>query len=367
MLHYATLCEDWERVVTIHLHQHDAAAAIRVLEARVSAVEGTTDWTLVRLLENCSCELMDAAADATFNLWQRVPALSPVRLLPALMRYHEATGSTDGAEHKGIRYLIQLHDAPPVVHDILVLFHAQRSDTATLLNLLSSDRPYGPDYAFRVCRENCRREACVLLLQRRGSYQEAVTFALQHDLPQLARQSANLAEHDDDLRRRLLLQVLAVDGASLTVHDCMRILADSAATQRDGSPLLRLEHVLPLLDDFVVVNDLKSLVCESLAAHGASCAELRKVLESGVGRAKVLKGEIRALRDATFAHTSDTGICAACDTLVDDASIVFPCTHSWHAHCLQRSANHEELQCPLCSEAVVEGIDEPFVVVGEVF
>jgi len=376
-LHYATLCEDWERVVALHLQQHDATAALRVLEQLATASDGATDWALVRLLESYSCELIDAAPLATLNLWRRVTALDPVRMLPAIMRYHESViqRAASGEVHEGIRYLSQLTDVPPLVRDTLVLLHAQHSDTSTLLAFLANDHySYSADYALRICRENRRMEACVLLLQVRGSYQEALTCALCNNMPELARQTANAAPHgDDELRRRLWLQVLASTAeTSLSVHDCMRILAEGAAgSQRDGSPLLRLEHALPLLDEFVVLNDLKELVCESLATHAASCAELRKILDGGVGRATILKGEIRALCEAQpEAAVNDNGAsatCATCHGSADDLSMFFPCGHMWHTQCLQASNGNGSAACPLCSDAIVECIEDPFVSAGEAF
>jgi hypothetical protein len=43
---------------------------------------------------------------------------------------------------------------------------------------------------------------------------------------------------------------------TLSVHDCMRMLAEdsSGIAQSDGSALLRLEDVLPLLDEYIVVR-----------------------------------------------------------------------------------------------------------------
>lgn len=216
-------------------------------------------------------------------------------------------------------------------------------------------RRYDTDYALRVCRQAARHEACVLLLQGRGQHEEAFELALRHGLLEMARQCAG-APADDELRRRLWLRVLAADEGGLTVHGCMRVLAHGqAGVQADGSSLLRLEHVLPLLDDFVVVGDLKELVCESLAGHAASCAKLRKVLDAAVGRASSLRSEIQALRESEA---------SAAPSAAHSHAVVFPCGHAWDERTLGARAH---AACPLCSEDVVRTIDAPFILADEMF
>ena len=122
------------------------------------------------------------------------------------------------------------------------------------------------------------------------------------------------------------------------MHECMRVLTDGGAgAQHDGNALLRLEHVLPLLDDFVVVSDLKELVCESLAAHAASCAKSKKVLDAVVCRAKNLRTEIRALTNSGASGT----------TRETPGNITFPCGHVWK--------DSQYTACPLCSPLPVGG------------
>ena len=115
------------------------------------------------------------------------------------------------------------------------------------------------------------------------------------------------------------------------------------------------------------VNDLKELVCESLAAHAASCAELRKALDSGVGRAKVLAAEITSLR-AEPPHPPEDAIgaplmCAKCHGKAVAEASIFPCSHVFHVRCL----SSPEAPCPLCSDEIIATITTPFISVDEDF
>jgi hypothetical protein len=373
LLHTARVCEDWDRVLSLLLDDGDSKGAIELVQQLASDLDDARGWALVSLLERHSCELLTSDPEATVDVWLKVPGLDPVRLLPALFRYHGTV--TPGNKHEGIRYLEQLRSDMPVVSNALMLFHAQHSESAILRSFVEERKlQYGAEYALKTCRENSRHDACVLLLLHRGAYEEAVSLALEHGLPDLAQEVARKVD-DDDLRRRLWLSILSSRG-TITVHECMKVLAqNSAGLQKDGSPLLRLEHMIPLLDDFVVVSDLKELVCESLASHAGSCAELRKLLDGSVQRAEALTAEIAALRSAhatSDAEPSDPGAasvhhtCNACKAAVFGKFVVYPCGHAWHEECLQSSVS-TMAPCLLCSDEVIEAISTPFLDVGEVF
>ena len=290
LLRYAALRKDWQRLVALHLQQLDVKAALQVVTELVAATakQPTPDWSLVRLIETHSAEFVRCDQAATIGLWHRVVGLDPMQLVPAILSCGDDEAGRE-AKRNGIRYFSSLsgqEEDSPALHNALALLHAQSSSDAELHEFLASDLLYERDYALAVCRESARHDACILLLQRAGSLAEASNYAAQHGLPDTARRIVEQGPMDDVLRRRLTLQLLGppvrqrlgaisadeiavhtaldVDAEpapttashpTLSLHDCMRMLAeDSGIAQSDGSALLRLEDVLPLLDEYIVVR-----------------------------------------------------------------------------------------------------------------
>ena len=170
LLHYATLCGDWERVLSHHVQQRDAPAALEVLTSLVRAASGGgpdyegAAMEVERLLEMFSPELIELAPSHTVDVWIAAEFVDPLKALPALMRYDESrsssavaaappppaspgagasasSGRTRGREaHQGLRYLHhcvgELGCQQAVLHNYLVLLHARLSDEPTLLSCL---------------------------------------------------------------------------------------------------------------------------------------------------------------------------------------------------------------------------------------
>ena len=152
---------------------------------------------------------------------------------------------------------------------------------------------------------------------------------------------------DGELSKRVWLRVLTGGRGRLTVHECMRVLA---ARAHDEQPV-PLEHLLPLLDEFTAVSDLKELVCTELQGAGQLANDLRRTLDAGVKRSAVLLNEIGALRD----DMPDEGLdepapCMKCGRRVFGIKGVrFPCGHAWHASCLDEAQG--TATCLLCARA----------------
>ena len=303
LLHYASLCGDWRRVVGLHLGRGELAAAFEVLQSWAhggGASSGSSQEAhlqLARTLEAHADELLEANPTLTVDLMLKaLPHIETERLLPSLMRYHQqkcaaATGGVSSSTssgskgggggsssvHEGIRLLSR---CPPsaATTDALTLFHAAYSDSRALFSYLTTAevRCFDAEYALRVCTDYKREEACVLLLKRRGSFEQAARYAIRAGMPDLAKQVLSEGHLEGDAARKLWLEVTSssssggVGGAGsssngsgvgggglmtskLTVHEVMAALAE-------GPPELRLEHLLPRLDTHTVAMDLKELV-----------------------------------------------------------------------------------------------------------
>ena len=255
LLHFASLCGDWERVLSHHVQRCDAAAALDALAALVrgepaggGGLDEGSAMEVERLLETFSPELVAMAPERTVDLWLSADFIDPLKLMPALLRYDET--EPPAGSHQGLRYLHhctrELGCQQTVLHNYLLLLHARLSDDATLLGYLrgtldaepaactsgggGEEQPsslhssqvsdfapleplepvyetfYDAHYALRVCAERGRHAACVLLYQRLQLHAEAVELALRVGSLHLAKRSADLPRDDPELRKRLWVQ-----------------------------------------------------------------------------------------------------------------------------------------------------------------
>jgi len=149
LLHYASVCGDWERVLTHHVQRRDAEAALDALAALLRAepagggggggeLDEGSAMEAERLLEAFSPELIEMAPERTVDLWLTADFVDPLKLMPALLRYDETTPAA--GSHQGLRYLHhctrELGCQQTVLHNYLVLLHVRLSDDATLLSCL---------------------------------------------------------------------------------------------------------------------------------------------------------------------------------------------------------------------------------------
>ena len=157
------------------------------------------------------------------------------------------------------------------------------------------------------------------------------------------------AQMDDSLSRRLWLRVLAGDSEKMTVHEVMQVMTAAKAVPLDA--------LLPRLDDFTALSDLKELCIHELSSSSAVSAQLRTVLDQGVKRSAQLSAEIGKLRLRRSA-APDGAICYKCARILRSTDAAcFPCGHAFHNRCLGILCS--AACCPLCTLAP-ETVDLPF-------
>lgn len=162
---------------------------------------------------------MQNSPKGTVDSWLRRPALSPRRLIPALLQRPTQTGKVAVNEH-AVRYLtnvvFQQQSTDSTIHNLLLTLHATfNGDDGPLLKFLTAspddpvtERPYYDlDYALRVCKVNSRTQACVHIYSKMGLYESSVDLALQKGDLELAKINADRPEDDDVLRRKLWLKI----------------------------------------------------------------------------------------------------------------------------------------------------------------
>lgn len=152
--------------------------------------------------------------------WLRQPALSPRRLIPALLQ-RQSSSQNLRAETHAIRYLhyaiYQQHSTDTTIHNLLLTLHAAGSgaDDGPLLRFLqscpedpASEKPYYDlDYALRLCKQYGRIQPCIHIYSKMGLYESSVDLALEKGDMELAKINADRPEDDAVLRKKLWLKI----------------------------------------------------------------------------------------------------------------------------------------------------------------
>ncbi|KZW02563.1 hypothetical protein EXIGLDRAFT_665057 [Exidia glandulosa HHB12029] len=318
-LHFATVVGDYAKVVEHWVMEGDWLKALEVLVGQPNL--DMYYRFAPALMRNVPKEAVDA--------WLRVPALDPVKLVPALLAHKR----DPLAPNHAIRYLnaaIFEHECTaPTVHTLLLTLLAA-GDEAGVLRFLAAaptdigGQPYFDlDYALRICGPQGRARVYAMM----GRWEEAVDAALGAGDVELAKAHADQPADDAPLRKRLWLKI-----ARYVVRDKRDI--KTAMRFLENTDLLKIEDILPFFPDFVVIDDFKDEICTALEGYAAHIDRLRAAMDDATAGADAIKSDIDALSNRCV--SVDAGDrCAKCSlALLTRQFYVFPCQHAFHADCL---------------------------------
>eukprot|EP01104_Vermistella_antarctica_P010093 TRINITY_DN2663_c0_g1_i4.p1 TRINITY_DN2663_c0_g1~~TRINITY_DN2663_c0_g1_i4.p1 ORF type:complete len:947 (-),score=277.56 TRINITY_DN2663_c0_g1_i4:38-2878(-) len=321
MLFYATLIEDWERVISHHIQHRNFALAL----------DGMAKQPHEQIYYKFSPVLMHELPYETVNQWMRASFLNPRDLIPSLMKYDSAKNPHNEKQNQAIRYLQycvnKLDNTDSAIHNYLLSLYAQNDDQTALLNFLSTKESYFDlKYALRLCTLHDKALACVLIYSKMELYEEAVELALKVDLD-LAKINADKPEDDDELRKKLWLRIARhVVEEEKDIKKAMAFLSQC--------DLLKIEDILPFFSDFVLIDDFKDEICRSLEDYNQHIEELIEEMDDATNSANLIRQDIKELRNK-FGVVTATQKCDICKfNILTRQFYLFPCQHVFHADCL---------------------------------
>jgi tetratricopeptide (TPR) repeat protein len=347
--------------------------------------------------------LMTHVPTGLVEILMRRSNIDAQKMIPALLAYNE-TANVPPAQNQAVRYLnfvvTNNFEVPASVHNALISImasHSSPTETALLSYLESQRSPplYDADFALRLCIQHDRVQSCVHIYSAMGQYQQAVELALQHDDIDLAAIVADRLEGNDKLRKKLWLLI-----AEKKIKEAESI--KEAINFLKRCELLKIEDLIPLFPDFVVIDDFKEEICEALEEYSRHIDSLKQEMDLSQHTAEQIKAEIAAL-DHRYAIVESGERCWICTLpLLSRQFFVFPCQHAFHSDCLgkrvlessgsskrkrikdlqtevnqglsigvQRQKQVQELdglvaeQCVLCGDLGIKQIDEPFIHPGD--
>ncbi|XP_038059367.1 vacuolar protein sorting-associated protein 18 homolog [Patiria miniata] len=326
MVFFAMLMKDYERVISHHIQHDDYHSALEVL--RKPKDTGLYYKFSPVLMQHIPNELVTAWIDLG-------KTLDPKKLIPALVQYdHSAQASQ---VNEAIRYLrfctLNLFNTEQAIHNYLLSLYA-KFQPEELMEYLEQqgdieDRVhYDLKYALRLCAEHNHKRACVHIYTTMGLYEEAVDLALQVDVD-LAKQSAEKPEDDNELKKKLWLRIARhVVEKQSDIQEAMLVLQEC--------PQIKIEDILPFFPDFVTIDHFKDAICNSLADYNEHIESLKKEMEDATDSAQNIRGDIQEVRNK-YGIVGGSQKCASCNyPLLTRSFYLFPCQHMFHADCLNK-------------------------------
>uniref|UniRef100_A0AAV1T4Z4 Pep3/Vps18 beta-propeller domain-containing protein n=1 Tax=Peronospora matthiolae TaxID=2874970 RepID=A0AAV1T4Z4_9STRA len=175
LVFYATLIEDYEKVITYHVDRGEYGAAIELLR---SVVE--------ELWYKYSPELIIHKPKEVYEAWLEAATLNPTRLIPSIVR-HVHQKSDAGAESAStttksrsvldmairfLKFAIKQGNRDPTIHNYLLFLLAKHPDERLLISFLrkrhNGKHLFDIAFALRLCTQNEKNRACIYIYLRWG-------------------------------------------------------------------------------------------------------------------------------------------------------------------------------------------------------
>jgi hypothetical protein len=376
LIHYASMMEDHETVVQNLIQRDRAEEAIQVL--RKPSVPSS-------LWYKASPKLFLLEPHATVDAWIIADKLlDPIKLLPSLLK---VTAQEDNSVHsqEAVRYLqcciSRMGNKDCRIHNLLLSFLCQYDQEGPLLKYLTSEglSPSGESYydskfALRLCMKMKKVRCCVQLYSMMHLYEEAVNNALHVDL-ELAKSVADRPEDDHILRKKLWL-VIAQHVIEQDKSDKGENIRKAIAFRKETENLLKVEDILPFFPNFVLIDDFKDAIIQSLEEYNTQIEDLKTEMDEITQGTEALRNDLMMVSKRSVS-VPQNGACAKCREPVDMSGnagageyFVFPCGHVFKKKCLQELVSELSpayvdyplnSECPYCGDLIVKSVSKPFI------
>lgn len=435
LLHFSTTIGDYNYVLAYWVQRENWTEALKALNKQ-------TDPDLIY---KYSSVLMSHVAMDFIDIMMRQANVDCQKLIPAFLNYNSLTPAPLN-QNQAVRYLLyEINNrlsTESAIHNTLISIYASHpsKDETSLLTYLESQSsdtvsssklemlqqlPYDADFALRLCIQYSRLRACVHIYTTMGQYVSAVELALHNGEIDLATDIAERPEHDPALRKKLWLAIArSVISSTPPQTSKAKTDATAAAATTDNKPplsggasiktalsllrrapdnILRIEDLLPLFPDFVLVDAFKDEICAALQAYSSQIDHLRREMDDSARTSSRIKNDVAQLA-GRWALIEPGESCAVCGVvLLERRFWVWGCGHGVHEVCAaqeieqkgpkgvgrrarelrreaesgggggegKREGSRRELDeivgasCPLCGDLAVRMVDVGFVGEGE--
>lgn len=342
LLYYAAAIQDYNFVLHYWVGLENWQKALQVLR---QVKEDDRD-----LVYKYSTVLLVHAAKETVDTWVVIgKEMEATKLIPALLNYSQTVRPGKVANDQAVRYLKNVvtkqGSKEPIVHNTLIslLSMSPQEEETELLAYLQecssmAQLPYDVDFALRTCIRCHRFESCVHIYCNIHMYHEAVKLALSHGRLELAIKVVEMtrdldeadAAYTPDLCKNLWFAIV-----KHVIDNSNEIPLSQVVSLLKQSHVLKIEDVLSLFPDFVVVDDFKQAICDSLESYNTNLVNIQREMKDSITTADKIRDEIMHTQEKRYVIVEPGESCALSGyPLLSKKFYVFPCQHAIRADAL---------------------------------
>lgn len=436
LLHFANLINDYTFVLHYYLNQQKWEESLKVLSLQKDP----------NLVYRCSMVLFVNYPTKTCDTWIRlIDELDYHKLLSAVLTYNKNVATSKGIEPQHnqalrfLNFLIQERKCKDkLIHNSLltILISHPDQNEDLILNYLEGQRRsrnvfsessdeyeilFDPDYILRLCFKYGKIQSAIYVYSMIQDYEEAVDIALRNDLIERAVVVADRPlESPPEERKKLWIKIAAKLFSQVLNNDNYieehKAMFELAGVKSSGNKigdvlkflmskcdLLTMKDLLPLFPDFVVIDNFKKEIVDSLQQFSADMASLSLQMSDSIDQSNKISKQIKDFKGETFQIIEPYESCMICQKILTTRKfIVFPCYHSFHQDCLataimesndyklktelyslqkriaQAKGDKQKLtelkeesstvlskKCPLCTDIKINEIEQPLVTPGD--
>jgi hypothetical protein len=439
LLYFANLVKDFHFVLKYYITLQKWDEALKVLTLQQNPT----------LVYQASSVLLVNHPVKTVDVWIRlIDDLDPLKLMTALLTYNRTVAfpNTINPENNQalrlLKFLIYekqiqnklIHNTffstlityPNIENENMILKHLELYQTGRKRYFGNFDKvevSFDYDFILRLCFKFNKIQSAIYLYSTMGKNEEAVNLALKNDLIESAILVADKPTgFEDNERKHLWLRIskklinkVIVDRQFITQNkdlffknidvdveenEQIYILLQYLTKKCD---LITIKDLLPLFPDFIVIDNFKDSLVESLQKLSLEMTKKSIEMDSTLKESENLNLQIKNFEAKNFQIINPSESCEICHSILTIRKfIVFPCSHAFHQDCLvqqilesnnyktknsiyklqkqiiMNSKNPKVLNvlkddiaellsksCCLCSEIKINEIDDPLIKAGD--
>ena len=347
LLYFSALTKNYRAVVAHYMRDGNYVGVLDCLKKHClnhTSMVGLWYKYASRLIQFVPVELVDTLTDDTAENTAG-SVLDPIKLIPAMLQYNVRHNPPGVAENQAVRYLSWVvtegQATEQAVHNLLLYCYASdqtkpEEDLVDFLLASADDYYFDDNYALRLCLEHGRSRAAAHLYAFMEMHQDAVQLALQLGDVALAKTLASQAP-DDATKKKLWVRtarhVLKRDKGNARAGGGV----SASLAMLKECPLLKLDDLMPLLGDDVLIADFQAEILHALGEYGYEIEDLKRQMHEMTDDSKLITDDIALLRQRRLYLLADAK-CRLCQKpLFTEPFYAFVlCRDNFHQSCLRR-------------------------------
>ncbi|EGD73813.1 hypothetical protein PTSG_12329 [Salpingoeca rosetta] len=227
-------------------------------------------------------------------------------------------------------FFAQLHSQ----HDVVVQHYIQMGQADKALDVLKQVGNEKPQLIYQFAAEliQAKPHELISLCSHMHLYEEAVEMALTVDLDMAVEQVRRAKDDIDFIDQAREKQLwLRIANHVIKVKNDIPMAMDLLKQS-----VLKIEDILPLFDDFKIIDPFQRNIQRSLESYNKEIQQLRESMEQSTTSARAIRADILQLNKRVERVHGDM-MCDVCEyPLLTRAFYLFPCHHAFHKDCLMR-------------------------------